>query len=64
MAAYKELSIVRESNLVNILSDAKEAVQYYFLCPDYLKDDPEIQEIMTYLKGRVGLYCQGMKEVA
>jgi DNA-binding transcriptional LysR family regulator len=64
IAAYKELSIVRESSLVNILPDVKEEIQYYFLCPDYLKDDPTIQEIKTYLKGRMGLPCQGMKQVA
>jgi DNA-binding transcriptional LysR family regulator len=64
IAAYKELSIVRESNLVNILPDVKEKVQYYFLCPDYLKDDPEIQGIKTYLKGRMSLFCRGMKQVA
>jgi DNA-binding transcriptional LysR family regulator len=64
IAAYKELSIVRESKLVNILPDVKEEVQYYFLCPDYLKADLEIQEIKTYLKGRMGLPCQGMRQVA
>jgi DNA-binding transcriptional LysR family regulator len=64
IAAYKELSLVRESNLVNILPDIKEEVQYYFLCPDYLKADPVIQEIKIYLKRRMGLPCQGMKQVA
>jgi DNA-binding transcriptional LysR family regulator len=64
IAAYKELSIVRESSLVNILPDIKEEIQYFFLCPDYLKDDPVIQGIKTYLKGRMGLPCQGMRQVA
>jgi DNA-binding transcriptional LysR family regulator len=64
IAAYKELSIVRESTLINILPDVKEEVQYYFLCPDYLKDNPELKEIKTYLKRRMGLSRQGMKQVA
>jgi DNA-binding transcriptional LysR family regulator len=64
VAAYKELSIVRESNLVNILPEVKEETPYFFICPEYLKEDPEILEIKTYLKGRMALFCQGIKQVA
>lgn len=64
VAVYKELSIVRESNLVNILPDVKEETPYFFICPDYLKEDCEILEIKTYLKGRMALFCQDMRQVA
>jgi DNA-binding transcriptional LysR family regulator len=64
IATYKELSIVRESNLVNILPEVSEEVPYFFVCPNHLKKDLEILEIKTYLKGRMALFCQGMKQVA
>jgi DNA-binding transcriptional LysR family regulator len=64
VAAYKELSIVRESKLVNVLPGVREETQYDFICPVYLKEDPEILEIKTYLKGRMARFCQGMKQVA
>jgi DNA-binding transcriptional LysR family regulator len=64
IAAYKELSIVRESNLVNILPEITQETPYFFICPDYLKEDREILEIKAYLKGRMALFCQGMKQVA
>ena len=64
IAAYKELSIVRESGLINILPDIRQETPYFFICPDYLKEDREILEIKTYLKGRMALLCQEMKQVA
>ena len=64
IAAYKELSIVRESGLINILPDVRQETPYFFICPDYLKEDREILEIKTYLKGRMALLCQEMKQVA
>ena len=64
IAAYKELSIVRESSLVNILPDIKEEMPYFFMCPDYLKEDREILEIKTYLQGRMALFCKNIYQVA
>ena len=64
IAAYKELSIVREASLVNILPEVKEEIPYFFICPDYLKEDHEILEIKAYLKSRMALFCKGIKQVA
>jgi hypothetical protein len=55
---------VRESGLINILPDITQETPYFFVCPDYLKEDREILEIKTYLKGRMALLCQEMKQVA
>ncbi|MCE3011603.1 MAG: LysR family transcriptional regulator [Proteobacteria bacterium] len=64
IAAYKELSIVRESGLINILPDVRQETPYFFVCPDYLKEDREILEIKNYLQDRMALLCQEMKQVA
>jgi DNA-binding transcriptional LysR family regulator len=59
-AAYKELSIVRESGLINILPDLKEEMPYFFIFPDYLKEDPEILEIKNYLQCRMAALYEGI----
>src|SRR5690606_20287790 len=41
IAVYKELSIIRDSGLVNILPDVKQEAPYSFICPIPLKDDPQ-----------------------
>ena len=64
IAAYKELSIVRESDLVNILPDISQETPYFFICPEYSKETPEILGIKAYLKDRMALFSQGFKQVA
>jgi DNA-binding transcriptional LysR family regulator len=54
VANYKEMKIVREANLKNILPDIKgKEIKEYIIYPDYLKEDQEILKIKEYLKEKI-----------
>ena len=54
VGTYKEMSILRNANLKNILPNVKDSsIEEYFIFPEYLKDDPEILNIKEYLKNNI-----------
>lgn len=51
VSSYREMRIIRESNLKNILPHVQDkTVKDYIIYPDYLKNDPDIIEFYNYLK--------------
>jgi DNA-binding transcriptional LysR family regulator len=51
IGSYEEYSIIRNSNLINILPHVKDKpFKEYFIYPDYLKEDEIILDIRNYLK--------------
>jgi len=51
MSGYQQMSIFRESELINILPHIKvNTIDEYFIYPDYLKEDPDIIKIREYLQ--------------
>jgi len=54
VGSYEEFSIIKGSNLKNILCDVKdEPTDNYFIYPDYLKKDESIMDIKNYLMKKV-----------
>lgn len=54
VANYKEMKIVKESNLKNILPKVKDKeVKWYFIYPEFLKEDQEVIKVKSYLKERI-----------
>jgi hypothetical protein len=60
IAVYRELSILCDSGLINILPDVRQEVPYSFICPDSLKGDPEIMNIKDYLKSSMVALYEGI----
>lgn len=54
IGSYERYSIIKESELINILPNIMDhPLKEYFVYPDYLKDDPIIQDIKYYLKEKL-----------
>lgn len=54
IAGYDEMSIIRNSRLINIMPNIKDKeTKEYFICPDYLKKDNEIINIKQYIIGKL-----------
>lgn len=54
IGSYEEFSIIRDSNLVNILPDVRcKELKEYFIYPEYLKEDQEIMDIKSFLQEKL-----------
>ncbi|MGC8483808.1 MAG: LysR family transcriptional regulator [Thermodesulfobium sp.] len=54
VSSYEEYSILRSACLKNILPNVKcEAIDSYFIYPNYLKEDQKISEIKKYFQQRL-----------
>jgi DNA-binding transcriptional LysR family regulator len=50
IGSYETMSIIKNSNLKQVLPDVREKkVDFYFSYPNYFKDDADIREIKQYL---------------
>ena len=50
IGSYEQMKILREANLKNILPDIRDKKnKFYFIYPDYLKDDSEIKKLKSFL---------------
>eukprot|EP01099_Mayorella_cantabrigiensis_P005351 TRINITY_DN423_c0_g4_i2.p2 TRINITY_DN423_c0_g4~~TRINITY_DN423_c0_g4_i2.p2 ORF type:complete len:317 (+),score=28.69 TRINITY_DN423_c0_g4_i2:132-1082(+) len=54
VGSYEKFGIIKDSNLINILSDIKDKpLKEHFIYPDYLKGDEVIRDIKNYLMGKL-----------
>jgi len=54
VSTYKEMSLVREANLINVIPHVTDKkTEWYFTCADFMKEDSEINGIKSYLKEKI-----------